>query len=140
VSEIKKTGLKTFLDALKTYWGYAAVLSTMLSLAYARGAVKGNANALKTVDTLIAKTELKQDAVIQGQRGVREDMTKVVNVVKNLSTELIKHESKDPSVSKQDIINIMGGLQFEISQPIMEKSADPPDLKVTIKQVIPIKK
>ena len=71
-------------------------------------------------------------------------MTKVVTVVKNLSTELIKHESRDPNVSKEDIIDAMTHLRIEISQPVersvdksMDKSAVPYKFNV---KIIPIKK
>jgi hypothetical protein len=77
-----------------------------------------------------------------GQQDIRSDMTRVTTVVKKLSDDFVNHLSKDPTITKQDIIDVMGGLQFEISQPAgnvnksMDKSAEP-GFKI---KIIPIKK
>jgi hypothetical protein len=137
MTEVKKSAIRVFLEGLKTYWGIATTLVAILSFAYARGVTSGNAGIISKVDSLVVNVSAltkSQDAVITGQETTHKDMTKVVTVVKNLSSELIKHESKDPTVTKNDIVNIMNGLQFEISQPA-EKSIDP-DLRIVVKKYI----
>jgi hypothetical protein len=142
--EIKKSGIKVFLDGLKTYWGYAATLFAIGAVIYAQGVKGGNADINSKVDKLVISDSLhgnKQDTILKrlyyvkmDQKGIRGDMTKVTNVVKTLSVDVVTHISKDPTVTKQDIVDIMGGLQFEISQPV-EKSKNP-DFKIIVKRVI----
>ena len=133
MTEIKKTALRTFMDAVKTYWGFGAALFGICSLVYAHGVTAGNGSMNSRVDSLITN-----------QLEIRQDMTKVTTVVEGLSTELIKHESRDPNVSKEDIIDAMTHLRIEISQPVersvdksMDKSAVPYKFNV---KIIPIKK
>jgi hypothetical protein len=138
MSEIKKTKIKVVLDTLKTYWGYITTVVAIGAVIYAQGVKSGNLGIKAQVDSLIVSDSLhglKQDIIISGQRNIRGDMTKVITVVKNLSTELVKHESKDPNVTKEDIVNIMNGLQFEISQPTVEKSMRTPDFKIIVKKL-----
>jgi hypothetical protein len=144
VSEIKKTGLRVFLDGLKTYWGYAATLFAIGAIVYAQGVKGGNANIASKVNKLVISDSLhgnKQDTILKrlyyvkvSQKDIRSDMTAVTKVVKELTTDFVSHVSKDSTVTKEDIVSIMSGLQFEVSQPA-EKSVDP-DFKIVVKKHI----
>ena len=150
MTEVKKTGVKAFLDMVKTYYGFIGMLLAIGSIVYASGVKhekvdNSNAMIVSKVNKLIGNDSLraiKQDVILgevrglkDSQEGMRQDMTIVTMVVKNLSKDFLAHVSKDNSVSKQDIIDIMGGLQFEITQPKVNKSINEPEFKITVKKI-----
>lgn len=150
--EVKISKMKGFLDAVKAYYGFIAMLLAIGSVIYASGVKRervdnSNAVIVSKVNKLIISDSaraIKQDTILarihyirEGQVAIRTDMTTVTNVVRNLSSDFLNHVSKDNNVSKQDIINIMQGLQFSVESQSTNKSTATPQFNI---KVIPIKK
>jgi hypothetical protein len=99
MSEIKKTGLKAFLDGLKTYWGYVAVLSTILAVAYAKG-----------VESQAAKSSTE---VISIQADMAKDLKVIKDSIAGFSDQLqpVKSDIKDFKSYLRDSKNAYNGLR-----------------------------
>ena len=93
-------------------------------------------------DSLFKVLQKNQEEIKTDMTTIRTDITTVATAVKNLSADVVDLYAKNPTVTKADIVQIMQGLQFEISQPkvvnkSMDKSVEPYKFNV---KIIPLKK
>ena len=151
MTEVKKTGVKGILEMVKAYYGFAGMLLAIGSIVYAAGIKRervdsSNATIVMKVNKLIANDSsraIKQDTILarihyirESQGDIRSDMTSVTGVVKNLSKDVLDLYAKSPSVTKNDLIDVMQNLQFDITEPKVNKSLNAePEFKITVKKM-----
>jgi len=139
--------MKSVLDFIKLYWGYFTTVLAIGTFVWTLG-VKAER---KTYENINIKDDVKELKV--GQFDQKHQLDSVLTIVKSVKTDqealrlnqnamrrsYVQYLSKDKSLSKEDFINYMNGLEFQL-MPIeksFEKKDDKQEYNIKINKINP---
>ena len=115
--------VKTLLDNIKNAWGYFMTVVAIGTFVWTLGVKSERKNVdtasiKKTIESLKSDNQ-KIDTLIIMVNDIKETQQTLIESQNALRDSYVKYLVNDPGLKKQDFLNYMQGLEFQIEMPVL---------------------